>query len=275
MMKRTAFGLARTDVSSWIRYCLLLACLAFSLPSFAGRPCEDSALDPRKAMKALELAQKTKLRLDDSKAEIAIIARVGQDLSKYKLRYSHLGLIQHMPDGTWSVMHELNQCGTANSELFREGLGNFFLDDMFAFETLILIPSTELQQNLKLVMADGRAKSLHAVRYNMLSYPFSTTYQNSNQWALEVIAAAQASDLKIETRGQAQAWLKAAAYQPDTLQISAATRLGARMFRANVSFDDHPFDRRMAGQIDTVTVESIVRFMMAKDPKTEKLVFGL
>lgn len=248
---------------------LTLACTA---PAFAGRSCEENIYDPKKVMQALEFAHKTQIKLDESQARVAIIARVGQDLSKYNLRYSHLGLIERLPDDTWSVMHELNQCGTANSELFREGLGNFFMDDMFAFETLILIPNPELQQKLQQVMADGRAKKLHAARYNMLSYAYSTTYQNSNQWALEVIAAAQANDVRIENRTQAQAWLKSASYKPDTLQIPSLTRLGARMFRANVAFDDHPFDRRMAGQIDTVTVESIARFMMSRDSKTEKLV---
>ena len=47
------------------------------------------------------------------------------------------------------------------------------------------------------------------------------------------------------------------------------------MFRANVSFDDHPFDRRMSGLIDTVTVESIVRFMEGRDSTTDKIVLGL
>jgi hypothetical protein len=43
------------------------------------------------------------------------------------------------------------------------------------------------------------------------------------------------------------------------------TRLGARMTRANIAFDDQPFDRRMAGHIDTVTVESVVRFVHQVD----------
>jgi hypothetical protein len=40
------------------------------------------------------------------------------------------------------------------------------------------------------------------------------------------------------------------------------------MFRANVSFDDQPFDRRMAGRIDTVTVDSVVRFVHQRDPES-------
>ena len=255
---------------------ILCAIALFSTSaSFAGRPCEAPSYDAHKVMQALELAQKTNLRLIDSKADIALIARVGQDLSKYHLRYSHLGLAKREMDGRWSVIHELNDCGTANSGLFDEGLGNFFLDDMFAFETLILIPKPELQSKLRTILENGKAKALHDSHYNMLAYPFSVRYQNSNQWALEVLAAAMAQGININNRQQAQAWLTSADYHPDVLHIDTLTRLGARMFRANVSFDDHPFDRRMSGLIDTVTVESIVRFMEGRDSTTDKIVLGL
>ena len=222
----------------------------------------------------MELAQKTALRLNESQADVAIIARVGQDLSKYHLRYSHAALVRHEADGRWRVLHELNQCGTAESDLFEEGLGNFFMDDPFALETMILIPTPELQKKLRSVMASGQARQLHQKRYNMLAFAYSTLYQNSNQWVLEVLAAAHASEVIINQRTQAQAWLKLADYQAETLHIPALTRLGARVFRANVSFDDHPMDRRMAGLIDTVTVESIGRFLQTRDPKIRKIVLS-
>jgi hypothetical protein len=60
-------------------------------------------------------------------------------------------------------------------------------------------------------------------------------------------------------------------FRPITVEIPAATRLGARMFRANVAFDDHPFDRRMAGQIDTVTVDSVVRFIRQQDREAREI----
>jgi hypothetical protein len=44
------------------------------------------------------------------------------------------------------------------------------------------------------------------------------------------------------------------------------------MFRANIAFDDHPFERRMTRQIDVVTVDSIVRFMRQREPKAQEIV---
>ena len=251
---------------------LFFAIAIQSAVSFAGRSCDEEVPDPKKIMQGMELAQMSKVRLDAARAEVAIIARVGQDLSKYHLRYSHLGLVRHTADGHWIVLHELNQCGTAESDLFEDGLGNFFMDSPFAFETMILIPSVTLQKKLAAVIDSGQARQLHQHRYNMLAFAYSTRYQNSNQWALEVLAAAQANDVKISQREQAQAWLKLAAYQPETLHIPALTRLGARMFKANVSFDDHPMDRRMAGLIDTVTVESVARFLQSREVNIETII---
>ena len=45
------------------------------------------------------------------------------------------------------------------------------------------------------------------------------------------------------------------------LHIDALTRLGGRMTRANVAFDDHPNSKRFSDHIETVTVESMFTWM--------------
>jgi hypothetical protein len=243
--------------------------------AIAGRPCEEFQPAPDTVMKSLELAQKSRLALDNSGANLAFIARVGQDLSKYHLRYSHMGIVFREPDGRWNVLHELNQCGSAESSLYNEGLGNFFLDNMFAYDSLILIPAPELQSKLLSTILSRQAMRLHERHYNMLAFPFSTQYQNSNQWVLEVLAAALTEDgtanRNTANRAQLQASLQQKSYRPDVLEIPALTRLGARIFRANVAFDDHPFERRMAGKIDVVTVESVDRFLQTQDSALQHL----
>ncbi len=241
----------------------------------AGTPCETKKTEVASFIKAMKLAERTLIALDKSGAQVALIARVGQDLSKYGLRYSHMGYVwRDHPLGRWLVVHELNQCGSAKSALFDQGLGNFFLDDMHAYETRIVVPGPAAQARIAAMLASTTPLRLHDARYNMLAYPYSTSYQNSNQWLLETYAAS-ISDMSIDGRAQAQAWLKLAGYQPITIDIPAVTRLGARMFRANVSFDDQPFERRMAGRIDTVTVDSVVRFVHQRDPQAWEISVGL
>lgn len=244
---------------------MLLSLLMLGGGAHAGTPCTEKDMDPASFGAAFELAQATRDALDASGAQVALVARAGQDLSRYALRYSHLGIAwRDHPKGRWLVRHELNDCGTARSALYDNGLANFFLDDMFEYQALVLVPSSAVQAKLLNVLAKGTPELLHSPSYNMLAHPFSTRFQNSNQWVLETYAAGM-SGIDVREREQAQAWLKLAGFRPITLYIPAMTRLGARMTRANISFEDQPFERRMAGQIDTVTVESVVRFVRETD----------
>lgn len=252
---------------------LTLLLMAGAADALAGQACEDKSLSPGEVIRSMNLAQRTVQALENSGARVALVSRAGQDLSRYGVRYSHMGIVvRDHPQGRWTVVHELNDCGTAASGLYYEGMGNFFLTDLYRFEAQLIIPGSALQERLAALFATRTPLRLHQPRYNMVAYVYATQYQNSNQWVLENLAAASAPPGEIATREEAQAWLKGLRYQPQTLQIPATVRLGARMFRANVAFDDHPFDRRMAGQIDTVTTEAVRQLVRSVDPEMRTVV---
>jgi hypothetical protein len=93
----------------------------------------------------------------------------------------------------------------------------------------------------------------------MLAYPWSGPYQQSNQWAIETLALL--IEPGVVSRAAARDWLRRQDYRPTTLQIDPLQRLGARVGTAHIAFDDHPFGRRMGGQIDTVTVDSVFAWL--------------
>ncbi|MGH8854769.1 MAG: DUF2145 domain-containing protein [Telluria sp.] len=251
-----------------MRRLLLAVLLALALPAQAGQPCDERPLATHEVVLSMDLAQRVVAALDASGAQVALVSRAGQDLSRYRLRYSHMGIaVRDHPAGRWTVVHALNDCGTALSGLYNEGMGNFFLTDLDRFEAQLVIPGLDAQAKLARLVATRTPLRLHEPRYNMLAYVYSTKYQNSNQWVLETLAAAHAPGGQVETRHEAQKWLQSLRYQPPTVEIPATVRLGARMFRANVAFDDHPFERRMAGQIDTVTTDAVVRMLRMIDPQ--------
>lgn len=251
----------------------LLALLACTLPARAGQDCAEKPLTPNEVVMSMDLAQRTVQALEASGAKVALVSRAGQDLSRYRLRYSHMGVaVREHPAGRWTVVHALNDCNTAASSLYNEGMGNFFLTDLYRHEAQVVIPGPAMQARLAGLFGTRTPLRLHEPHYNMLAYVYSTQYQNSNQWVLESLAAATAPAGQVETRAEAQAWLRSIRYQPLTVEIPAAVRLGARMFRANVAFDDHPFERRMAGQIDTVSTDSVVRFVRMTDPDAKTMV---
>jgi hypothetical protein len=231
----------------------------------AGRSCEAAKPpSPQVIEQGMNLAERTLKALDaehaKSGAKVIVLARAGQDLSKYGLRYSHLGFAYKNPDGRWLVAHKLNTCGSAEASLYRQGLGEFFLDDLFRYEAAWSIPTREVQDKLHPLLLDNRrTTALHIKPYNMVSYVWGTKYQQSNQWAIETLAAAMDSNIK--TRDQAQSWLQAKSFVPTTLNIPPLTRLGGRMTSANVAFDDHPNSKRFSDRIETVTVDSVLAWL--------------
>lgn len=247
---------------------LVLAALA-SPVAHAGRSCT-APQPPRTTTveRALTLAERTHQALEASGARVVVLARAGQDLSKYGLRYSHVGIAYQQDDGqgghVWRVLHKLNECGTAVSAIYRQGLGEFFLDDLWRFEAAWVVLSPEAQTRLLAVLQDPyRATDVHHKPYSMVSYAWGQTYQQSNQWAIETLALAMQADTARTplTRGQAQAWLQGRQYVPSMLRIGAMTRLGARMTAANVAFDDHPPAQRFSDNIETVTADSVLQWL--------------
>jgi len=237
----------------------VMALLGTHTAARAGRPCEPVQMSATEIARAMDLAAATSKALEASGAQVVLLARNGQDLSRYRLRWSHLGIAYRDARGVqpvWRVAHKLNQCGTDRAEVYRQGLGQFYLDNLCRLEGAYVVPDAALQAMLlHTVQDDTRLARWHTRRYSMLAYPWSERYQQSNQWALETLAGA--ADGQADDRAHAQAWLKLHDYQPTTLHIDALTRLGARITRANVAFDDHPGHLRYSGRIQTVTVDSM------------------
>lgn len=248
-------------------------------PAWAGRSCETHPPTAASIVRGMQLAEKTSAALDAeyarTGAQVVALGRAGQDLSAYRLRYSHMGWAYRSAESPWRVVHKLNTCGTATGELYRQGLGEFFLDDAWRYETVWAVPSADVQQHLLPLLRDNqRARVMQHRPYSMVSYAWGTRYQQSNQWAIETLAAAM-EPATVRTREQAQAWLKFKGYTPTTLKIGPLTRLGARMGGANIAFDDHPNALRFSDRIATVTVDSVLAWLpqaqLASAPVTLRL----
>ena len=248
----------------------------FPVSAHAGRSCEPTRATPALVARGMQLAERTSQSLDASGARVVLLARAGQDLGKYGVHYSHLGFAYKTDAGPWRVVHKLNQCGTASAAVYRQGLGEFFLDDLWRYEAAWTVPTPAVQaQLLQLLQGpSARVTRLHTAPYSIVSYAWGQKYQQSNQWAIETLALAMEPDT-VQGRTQAQAWLQFKGYQPTTLRLGPLARLGGRVGSANVAFDDHPNDKRFSDRIETVTVDSVFAWLpragLAAPPVTLKL----
>lgn len=253
-----------TPIAKALVLALGTAMLAWAGSAQAGRSCENKPLTADVMAKGLNLALRTSQALDaefkKNGTQVVLLARQGQDLSKYELQYSHYGWAYKSAEGPWRVAHKLNECGTAGGHVYRQGLGEFFLDDLWRYEAVIQVPTPAVQQALLKFLTAPTVLRLQSEPYSMISYAWGLKYQQSNQWATETLAAAM-EPAAIQNRAQAQTWLQARGYEPSTLIIRAFSRLGGRMTAANIAFDDHPNDKRYASRIETVTVDSVTQWL--------------
>ncbi|HHT2830172.1 DUF2145 domain-containing protein [Klebsiella aerogenes] len=205
-------------------------------------------------------AQLLKQQLNSEPEAVVILVRQGQDMSSRGLTWSHAGYALRQPDNSWRVYHNLNTCGTARSALYLQGLYEFLADELVNQQIAILRPRGELNAALQaLLHSPVKLNLFHSPRYNLIAWPFSGPYQNSNGWLLEVFA--RAGDSNIWSREQARHWLLQQGYQPSLVKVTLFERLGAKMVANNVFTDDQPEQLLANGKVGLNSGDSVIQFI--------------
>lgn len=233
----------------------------------AGQTCGEKPPTAEGSARSARLSAQVLEALEQRQLSFALIARVGVDLSEFGLRYSHVGVAwRDHPKGRWFTFHLLNRCGTGQSELLEQSLEDFFNVQLHSYQALVVAPTFPVQVKMQRAFFSPLAQQLHEPEYNMIAHPFSTKYQNSNQWVLEVMATALAPAGGIESRQAAQDWLREKGYKPGIIPISLPRRAGARLFSPHVRFTDHTSEEFSAGRYSVVSVDSVLAFLRAQNP---------
>lgn len=227
----------------------------------AGTACEATAPSPRKIAAAADMALRVADALDEHEAPVALVARHGQDLSKYGLYYSHVGFaLRDARDGRWSVIHLLNDCGSDSSALYAQGLVDFFSDNLVDVDArMVWLQSDDAQRVANHLLGDP-SRLLHEPHYNVIARPGSTRYQSSTAWVLENLAA-MLDDNCVDRRQSAQTCVDGDGFHSDRIHIAYGKRVLGGLFSANTVFTDHPLATRLAGDYPVVTVRAIVEYL--------------
>jgi len=243
------------------RLCLLLA-LFICQPSLAGTQCSEKTANPQALATASASAQRILKALEKNNAQVALLARHGTDLKKYGLHYSHAGfIVRDHPDGRWTVVHLLNECGSSRSNIYAQGLVNFFLDDLKSQDARIVWLKPALAERLSKLLTTQAATSVFDPDYNVIARYDSRQYQNSTAWVLDMLSAAQLPALNPPRRENAQSLQKAQGFIPDVIHIDYSQRILGGLFSANTVFTDHSVGARLSGEYKVVTVRSIFRYL--------------
>ncbi len=139
-------------------------------------------------------------------------------------------------------------CDQQQPRIFDQGLLAFVLgmnEPALGYISVVLLPPAEGAEVERAALDKRLALQMLAGRYSANAYPFSTLYQNCNQWVAELLAAARgglagAAPSPLQPRAQAQAWLQAQGYEPTVFEVGSQLLMWAGRFVRWLHDDDHP-----------------------------------
>ncbi len=239
---------------------VLLVALFGPLTAAQAEPCKTEPQTIDQIRDAALAGSRLVRTLDATDAQVALVARIGSDQGKRGIRYTHVGLsLRAHPQGPWHFVHLLNECGTAVSRLFDDGPMNFFLERPFSYDAWVVIPTQPVQQALLDLLARRVDHAIHHPSYSAIAHPFKEKHQNSNQWALELLALALDRGATT-TRTGAQGVLRRLEFEPARIKLGLFERIGARR-KKNVNIREHRLGELRSGGAPYVSVRSIVHFL--------------
>ncbi|WP_239700618.1 DUF2145 domain-containing protein [Massilia sp. 9096] len=244
--------------------------------------------------RVLRFAGAVKAELDRSGASVALVARSGLDLSRFKLLYSHAGIaLAGNPGGRWAVRQLYYACDESRPRLFDQGMAGFVLgadSPARGHMALLFLPEADAAPLQRAALDDRLALSLLAARYSANAYAFGTRYQNCNQWVAELLAGAWggidpvpdggpgaggAGALRArahtDARAQAQAWLRARGYDAAPVEVPSHWMMFAGQFVPLVHLDDHPLDDIYALALHTSVPATLEAFVRARAPAARRV----
>jgi len=225
---------------------LALLALGFASAAQAGTPrlCDAGVeLSAAQQDRRLQFAAAIKAELEASGQRVALLSRSGVDLARFGMRYSHAGVsLRASPLTPWSVRQLYYACDERQPRLFDQGLAGFLLAADAAPQahvSVLFLPAEAAAALERAVLDTPLALQLLGPRYSANAYPFSTRYQNCNQWVAEMLAAAWGA-LAVPTRSAAQQWLREQAYAPTRFELGSQFLLWLARFVPLLHSDDHP-----------------------------------
>ncbi|MFT4100089.1 MAG: DUF2145 domain-containing protein [Burkholderiaceae bacterium] len=252
--------------------------------AFCDRPPE---LNAAQQDRLLRFAALIKRSLDDSGRRIALVARSGMDLGEMGVRYSHAGIsLRDSANTAWSVRQLYFACDERRSRLFDQGLSGFVLglDPTGAgYVSIVQVPPSHDARLADAALDNRIALNLLAGAYSANAYPFSTQYQNCNQWVIEMLAAAWGglaggdADRRDDPalRGRAQRWLADSGYQPSLFRVAHRPMIWASAFVPWVHTRDHPDEDVDDKRFYVSMPASIEDFVHARVPGATRTEFCL
>ncbi len=196
-----------------------------------------------------------------------------------QMEYSHIGIaLRNHPKSDkrfhWQIMHLLWTCekdparGATEGDrsyIWEEGLGAVFADDMKEYKAQIMILKPQIQTRIEnFLLKEKVGAQWHNSKYNAAALSNDLDQQNSNQWVLEVLAAALKPDRQVKDRAAAQQVLRETGYMETKVALKGFYSLLNLPFVKNllpgtICMKKQPYFGEGFGQI--ISVLSVEEYM--------------
>ncbi len=197
-------------------------------------------------------------------ARVAIVFRSGRDRSDLPdgVRYTHGSFWVYQPIDTEAgringyVSHNLFHGDGTTLAKTRSYLATDFPFEFVAAskvdDVAIIIPTPEMQRRILTMMVSGEYDALNLGEYSLIANPADPTFQNCNEFMLDVVAAAawETRDY-MQIKSNLNAWFK-----PTVINAGPLMRIFGPLADERLRTDDQ------RGAIRTVTYASLSAFML-------------
>jgi hypothetical protein len=225
----------------------------------------------------LQFAALAKNELAASGSDVALVGRSGIDLQRFGARYSHEGVaLKDSANGPWSVRQLYYACDEHKPRIFDQGMAGFLFgtdDPENGWISMVFLPSGDAGPVHDAALDDASAVRVLGATYSANAYPFSTRYENCNQWVMELLASAWGGldPAAADARGQAQAWLQEAGYTPQTFEVPVHAFVWLVGFFSLLHNDDHPPENLADNRYVVSMPTSVEAFAHARVPGAERI----
>jgi hypothetical protein len=226
--------------------------------------------------RVFRLAGVVKQVLEASGARLALVSRSGLDLSRFQVRYSHAGVtLKASVNAPWSVRQLYYACDQGLPRIFDQGMSGFVLgmdEPAVGYLSLVFLPPQAEALLERAALDPQQALQVLNSRYSANAYPYALTYQNCNQWLLELLAVAWAPlPLSPDARQAAQGWLRDRQYAPSVFDVGSRALMWLAQALPWLHEDDHPAEDLAQARYRVSMPASIEAFVRQQWPQATRV----
>lgn len=224
----------------------------------------------------LQMSQVVRAILDEADAPAVLASRSGIDLDRYGVRYSHAGIsLKDSPNTRWSVRQLYYACEDRTARIYDQGLPGFVLDHdpvPALYVSLVFLPPEAASRLARAALDQRLDLGLLEPAYSANAYPFSTRYQNCNQWLIELIAYAFGPPQgDAVSRAAAQDWLRANDYRPSVIDVRHRMMVWLANFVPLLHNDDQPAETLAQARYQLSLPQGVEEFVHRRYPQSRRV----